>query len=408
MKTNADAVIIGGGIQGASALYHLAEAGMHNVQLVEMDSLGSGTTRYTASWFVLQSRLEPNIRLSQESLRDFLSFEDKFGVNIDFRQIGSLSINTIENKNAMHELADYQRSLGVPIDILSPEEIKTIAPFLNVEDIGIGMFCKEDGLVDTFAVLNTYVSHAKKLGAEVQEGVKATGILLQKNKVVGVKTTGGIIHTPIVVNAAGIYDKLVAGWVGIDLPTIKAIRHTLFTEPTNLIPKNMTLIEILNPQVIYIGGESGAAKYSVGLDETGSFAHVPDLPGLVDKYGDSLVYRMPEIAQLRIKNCIAGIRSLPANKVNIENVSGQRLSQVGRSLPILGPVDGIDGYFNDCAWGGLGVAHSPAGGNLIAQLITKKNNLSINIDPFLLKRYGLIRSSAKNEEDSNKWRTGSP
>jgi glycine/D-amino acid oxidase-like deaminating enzyme len=402
VKKNADAVIIGGGIQGASALYHLTEAGMKNVQLVEMDRVGSGTTRYTASWFVLQSRLEPNIRLSQLSLREFLSFEDKFGVNIDFRQIGSLSINTIENEKAMLELAEYQRSFGVPIDILSPAEIKSIAPFLNVQDIGIGLFCKEDGLVDTFAVLNTYIGQAKKLGATVDEGVRATGVMLQGNKVVGVETTGSIIHTPIVVNAAGIYDKVVAGWVGLDLPTIKAIRHTIFTEPTNLLPENMTLIEILNPQVIYIGKESGAAKYSVGLDETESFAHVPDLPGLLDKYGNSLVYRMPEIAQLGIKKCIAGIRSLPISKVSIGSGSGRSVSQVGRSLPILGPVDGIDGYFNDCAWGGLGVSHAPAGGKLMAELITKKSNLNISIDPFLLRRY------SNSEQDPKKWRTGSP
>ena len=385
MKQTADVVVIGGGIQGVSAAYYLAEAGVPNVSLVEMDQLGSGTTRYTASWFVMQSRLETNIRMSQFSYSEFVNFKEKFNVNVDFRQIGSLSINTSENTSKMLDLANSQRQLGVKLEVLDAHQIKALVPFINTDDIGVGLFSPQDGLVDSSAILNAYAKHAKRLGADIQQGVKATSIKTQNGKVVGVNTTEGYISTPTVVNAAGIYDKMVAEWVGIDLPTVKAIRHTILTKPTDILPKDMTLVEILSPEVMYISGEGGAAKYSIGLDETDRFSHIPDLYGTMEKYGDSLMHRMPDIVELEIVNCMAGIRSLPALSGN----TGKQVSQVGHSLPILGPVSQVRGYYNDCAWGGLGVSHAPAGGKLISEMITGADSF-MDISPFLLSRYGIL------------------
>ncbi len=383
MKTTADVVVIGGGIQGVSAIYHLVEAGVKNVQLVEMDEFGSGTTAYTASWFVMQAHLEPNIRLSQYSLQEFLTFREKLGVEIGFKKIGSLSINTIEHAEEMRESGEYQKKLGVPIDILSADDIKKIAPFLNTSDIGIGLLCEADGLLDASIILNTYVKHARLLGATLDEGVKALSIDTAAGKVIGVNTTKGFISTPVVVNAAGIYDKVVAKWAGIDLPTVKAIRHTFLTKPTTILPKNMPLIESANPEPLYLRREGEAASYSIGLDETESFVHAPNLFGAMDKYGDHLLHRMPDIAQLDIVQCTAGIRSIP---ITSQQKASHNMPHVGQSLPIIGPVEELFGYYNDCAWGGLGIAHSPAGGKLIAECVCGLTH-SVDITPFLLKRY---------------------
>ncbi len=388
-------VVIGGGIAGVSATYHLAEAGICNVQLVEMHELGSGTTYYTAGWFMLQAQLEENVRLSQLSLSEFLLFKEKFGVDIDFRQTGSLSINTIEHVDEMKRLVDLYGSLGVEVELLPVDEIKSIVPFLSLSDIGGGIFCKQDGVLDTFAVLDAWRKHATRLGAKIDEGIRATDIIVRGGRVVGVGTTHGYISTPTVVNAAGIYDKIVAKWAGVDLPTFKAIRHTLITEPTSLLPRNDVLIEIRNPTAIYIGREGSSAKYSVGLDETDSFAHGPDLLSLEQKYGNALFHRMPELAELRIMKCIAGIRSLPHRTLFPDRDRSDAVPNVGRSLPILGPVDAVEGYINSCAWGGLGVAQSPVGGMLVAGCVTGTNRVALSIEPFLLKRYGQASSDVK-------------
>lgn len=385
MNRIADVVVVGGGIQGVSAAYHLCEAGVKNVQLVEMDSLGSGTTAYTASWFVLQAHLAPNIQMSKYALNEFTNFPDKFGVDIDFRKIGSLSLNTAINDEETISLAKHQISLGVPLEIVKPSDLQDLLPFLNIEDLGMGLFCPEDGLVDASAILNTYAKKTANLGGKLSEGIKALDIKIANNKVAGVLTNQGFISTPIVINAAGIYDKLVAKWVGIDLPTIKAIRHTFLTKENEVLPANMPLVEVLNPEIIYVRREGRCASYSVGLDKVDSFMHSPNLIWAMEKYGAQLLHRMKQIAELEIVKCTAGIRSVPV--IRTQNENGEELAHVGRSFPILGPVDGIEGYFNDCAWGGLGVAHSPAGGKILANFVTGMDHF-LDVNPFLLSRYG--------------------
>ncbi len=368
MRTTADVVIIGGGIQGVSALYYLAESGIRNTVLVEMDKLASGTTAYTAGWIMLQQPRREQMQLSQISFAEFRSFEDKFGVDIGFRQKGSLSINTIGHSDEMRERAQLQKSLGIPVKILTASEIKSMAPILNVSDIELGLYCEEDGVVDANAIVYAYSKAAKLLGAEVEEGVKAIDIIVQNAKVIGVKTTRGLIATPFVVNAAGIYAKEVGKWIGLDIPITNALRHIVVTDL--LIPEDMPLIEVLNPVQIYIGSTGGRADYTVGSFETDRFEHKPDLMLLIKTHLDDLMHRAPALAEAGIVTCTAGIRSLTPD-----------------GLPILGPVEEVSGYINDCGWGGTGISHGPAGGQVIAECIAGTSNLPVSIEPFLMKRF---------------------
>jgi len=97
---------------------------------------------------------------------------------------------------------------------------------------------------------------------------------------------------------------------------------------------------------------------------------VANLHRLVEKYGEHVIYRMPKIAGLGVMRYYAGIRSLTLD-----------------GLPILGPVDAVEGYINDCGWGGDGVSHAPAGGQLIAGFVTGTSNLQLNIETFRLRRF---------------------
>lgn len=383
MKQTADVVVIGGGIQGVSALYYLAELGLE-VRLVEMDALGSGITFFTAGWFVTQVRWELNVRMSQLSLGEYLQFEDKFGEKVPYHRIGTLSINTVEHTQEMLALADRYGSWDVPVQVLYARDIKKIAPFLNLSDIGVGLYCDRDGRLDTAYVLGVYAKHAKRLGAKIDEGVTATGILVRNGKVKGVKTTRGDIATPVVVNAAGTYDRVVASWAGVELPTAKRRRYTIYTEPTSLIPNGSPLVEVLNPEPIYISREGGIATYSVGLELTDSSNHIREcnanvLSHIDAVYGKALQHRIPELYELGIQHCLGGLRSVPHSE--------QGVPQVGRTLPILGPVKQVEGYINDCAWGGLGVTHAPVGGMFIAECVAGVDIIPLDIEPFLLESH---------------------
>jgi len=367
MKKTADAVIIGGGVAGISTLYHLARRGVKAL-LFEVDRLGSGTTAYTAGWVILQEPTRLRIMMSLLSLAEFRLLQDE--MNIGLHSKGLLSINTVEYIEHERKRAKMQESLGISTELLSPLEIKKIAPFLNVDDIGIGRYCADDGIVDAHALVQGYAKKARSLGAVIYEGVRVTNILQKKNRVVGVDTTAGIVSSPIVVNAAGIYAKQVAGWAGVELPLHLDLRHNVYTEKIPSIPADMPLLEILNPVVIYLGATGQRADYTVGSFPPTSFAHRPNLALLLKTHLADLEYRMPDVAQAGIIKCTAGIRAHSPD-----------------DLPILGPVKDVEGYYNNCGWDGHGVMHSPIGGQLVASCITGIEVPPIPIEPFLLNRF---------------------
>jgi glycine/D-amino acid oxidase-like deaminating enzyme len=260
--------------------------------------------------------------------------------------------------------------LDIPVEILSKDEIKARAPILNVEDIEIGLFCEKDGIIDANALVHAYVSLAKMSGAVVETGVRATNIVIHGGKVVGVETTRGFVSAPVVINAAGIHAREVGAWIGLDLPLANALRHIVYNVPIPIVPEDMPMLEVLNPVVIYIASRGKRPDYTIGTFPTDSFEHKPNLELMLDKHLDDLIYRVPALAMAGVESVIAGIRCATQD-----------------FFPILGPVDEISGYFNNCGWGGYGITNGPVGGVLVAECIAGKSELDISIEHFVLKRF---------------------
>ena len=135
-KTTANVAIIGGGIMGASTAYHLAKRGCSDVVILEKDLLAQASTGLSAGGIRQQFSHPANIRLSQEAVRVFERFQDEFGVDIEFRQVGYLFL--AQSDEVWQEFlanVEVQRRYGVPVEALSPEEIKHRWPYLHVDDL---------------------------------------------------------------------------------------------------------------------------------------------------------------------------------------------------------------------------------------------------------------------------------
>lgn len=367
MKNKYDAIIIGGGIIGASVLYHLTKKGIKNILLLEKGELGAGTTAYTAAWIRLQEPTEIQIRLSQLSFPEFHEFEHEFKIGLQIK--GSLVANTAEYIDKEKQCAELQASLGLSVQLLTPSEIKTYAPILNTEDISIGRYCAEDGLIDAQALIRAYIRLAKSAGAAVEEGTEAIDVIVENNQVVAVKTPSETISTPLVINAAGIYASQVGSWVGANIPIRKRLGHIVFTEPIASIPDDMPLVEVSNPELFFIGASGKHADYTIGDSDTDGFEHEPQLDLLIEQNLDALIHRSPDIANAGVIDCIAGIKAHSPD-----------------GLPILGPVEGVSGFVNCCGLGSNGVVYSPAVGELVSRYIVH-DDLPFDIAPLYLKRF---------------------
>ena len=216
MSQTADAVVIGGGILGVSTAHFLARIGFGSVVLLEKRSLAAVSTGHSAAAIRTFYSNPLTIRLAVRSAQMFASAEERFGGSCGFRQTGYLTLLDEANLHQGRQVADMERQHGVPVEELSPEALRQRFPVVDLEQVRAGIFEPRSGYADPMATTRLLAAAAEPLGLTVREGVGATGITREGDRVTGVETEEGPISTPVVVNAAGGWGRIAASWVGLN------------------------------------------------------------------------------------------------------------------------------------------------------------------------------------------------
>jgi sarcosine oxidase, subunit beta len=229
---SAEVVIIGGGVMGASAAFHLAEAGCTDVVLFEADQLACGSTSKSAGGVRLQFSDQINIELATRSIAAFENFPRRPGADIELKQVGYLFLLTEPQHVAeFEENVALQNSLGVPSRMLSAEEAKELSPLIEIDDVLAATFCPKDGHVNPEMVVAGYAAAARALGARIVQQCPVTGIDVVDGRIAAVHTTGGSVRTETVVCAAGAWSDRIAAMAGCSLPVVPVSRPIWYTEP---------------------------------------------------------------------------------------------------------------------------------------------------------------------------------
>jgi sarcosine oxidase subunit beta len=236
IPNTADIVIIGGGVMGASAAYHLAKRGVRNILLLEKEEFfGAGATGRCAGGVRYQFSTEINIKLSLESLPMLERFREEIGQEINFQQCGYLLIATDEKDAATFQRnVELQNRLGVQTELLSGEDIRAWLPMMRFEDAILGTFHQKDGLVDPNSVVAGYMNAAQKMAVRAFTGTGVTGIRVSHGNVEAVETTQGTVQTRMILNAAGPWSGEIGRMAGVEIPIVP-IRRQMFT--TNDLPE---------------------------------------------------------------------------------------------------------------------------------------------------------------------------
>jgi sarcosine oxidase subunit beta len=236
IPNTADIVIIGGGVMGASAAYHLAKRGVRNILLLEKEEFfGAGATGRCAGGVRYQFSTEINIKLSLESLPMLERFREEIGQEINYQQCGYLLIATDEKDAATFQRnVELQNRLGVQTELLSGEDIRAWLPMMRFEDAILGTFHQKDGLVDPNSVVAGYMNAAQKMAVRAFTGTGVTGIRVSHGNVEAVETTQGTVQTRMILNAAGPWSGEIGRMAGVEIPIVP-IRRQMFT--TNDLPE---------------------------------------------------------------------------------------------------------------------------------------------------------------------------
>lgn len=232
MPPEAAVVVIGGGVVGLSAAYHLAQAGVGDVVLVERDALGEGSTSKAAGGVRALFSDEVNIRLGLRSLEVFERFGERFDTEIDLHQVGYLFlIDNAEHERAFAENIALQNALGVPSRIIGVDEAQRLSPLIDTTGLRSALWSPRDGHCTPESVVQGYARAARALGVHIATGCEVVGIEVEGNTIAAVETTRGRISTTTVVCAAGAWSRAVGAWLGVELPVTPLRRQIAITEP---------------------------------------------------------------------------------------------------------------------------------------------------------------------------------
>lgn len=267
--STAEVVIIGGGVAGCSIAYHLTKVGISDVVLCERKQLTCGTTWHAAG-LVGQLRATRNMtELAKYSSELFAGLEAQTGQATGFKQNGSISFAKTEARfEEFKRGASMGKSFGLEVEILTPHDIKSMYPLVEVGDCVGGVFLPKDGQTNPIDTTQALAKGARNGGAQIFEGTKVEKILVEGGRAVGVLTDKGELRAKTVVICGGMWSRDLGAEIGVNLPLHAAEHFYIVTEPmANKVPADLPVLRIPDEYAYY---KEDAGKILLGAFEPGA------------------------------------------------------------------------------------------------------------------------------------------
>lgn len=356
MKTTTRVVVIGGGVVGASVLYHLTKLGWSDVMLVERSELTSGSTWHAAGGFHTLNGDTNMAALQGYTIRLYKELEEITGMSCGLHHVGGITLaDTPERLDMFKAERAKHRFLGLETEIVSPEEIKKLAPITNIEGIVGGLYDPLDGHLDPSGTTHAYAKAARMAGAEI---VLRNPVIETNQRPDGtwdVVTKLGTIHTQHVVNAGGLWAREVGAMAGVYLPLHPMEHQYIVTEDLPEIYERSAE----HPHVMDPGGESYLRQEGRGLCI--GFYEQPCKPWAVDGTPDAFGHELLPDNLDKIEDSItfAYQRYPILERAGVKNVIHGPFTFAPDGNPLVGPIPGLRNYWSAC---GVMAGFSQGGG----------------------------------------------
>ena len=356
----ASVLVIGGGVIGASVAFHLAEAGVEDVVLVERGALACGSTSKAAGGVRAQFSDALNVQLGARSLEAFADFGRRPGWDIDLHRSGYLFVLTRpEDVAAFTEGIAMQNALGVPSRLVSAAEARELCPLLEVGDVLAAAFSPTDGHATPEAVVQGYASGARAHGATILTSTALSAITVRDGRIVAVTTSRGEIATSCVVCCAGPWSAAVGAMAGVALPVEPIERRIRFTGPVDGMPQELPMT----------------------IDFTTGFYFHREGPGLLmgiateaedveTALADAAEHRAPAIARAPLRGGWAGLYEMTPDH-----------------NALIGEARSVSRFLYATGFSGHGFLQGPAVGEVVRDLVLGREPF-VDVAPLSADRFG--------------------
>jgi len=392
MKTSARVVVIGGGMMGASLLYHLALEGCADTVLIEKGELTSGSTWHAAGQCPSITGSYNLAKIHAYSNTLYPKLESLTGQYVSWHPCGGLRLANNKDELAWLKFVHgYSKSIGFSMDIIGLDEIKRLNPFLTTDKVIAAAWTRDDGHGDPSGLCNALAKAARDLGATVVRHNRVLDIRPRAGGEWEVVTEQGSIVAEMVVNAAGCYARQVAAMVGADAPITNMQHHYVVTHPIPAFMERSEEIPVMRDSYTsgYLRQEQKSGLMGIyetaGLHEAWAPRGFPEWESTNELFPDDLDRIAPWLERAIERMPIFG-------EVGIRRVINGAIPHTPDGAPLLGPAAGIRNFWMCCGTS-FGIAQGGGCGKYLAQWMLH-GDAEINMTEFDPRRFGAFADAA--------------
>ena len=357
-RRSANAVVIGGGVNGTSIAMHLSRMGAGKVILVERGHLASGASGRSGA-MVREHYLHPTlVKMAMEASEIFHNFGDAIGGDARFIETGRILFFGERDADAARANVEMNRELGVNIHTLTPSETAEIVPQASLDGISLGVYEPDSGYADPMATTYAYAEQARIRGAQIITECAVTEIKVAGGRVVGVQTENGLIETDTVVAAIGPWVNKLAAPMGEFLPvTPIRVQMTHLRRPPALESLGVNVIDYTTGAYFRVDAGYNTLVGGEDWDDLSEVVN-PDAFGLnadhdtVTRFWDRAKLRFPDFAAATQRGGYGSLYDMTPD-----------------GNPILDKSENIEGLYWATGFSGHGFKLSPVVGRMVAELV---------------------------------------
>lgn len=383
MTERARVAVIGGGIMGASLLYHLARAGWTDAVLLERGELASGSTWHAAG-NTPHFNTSLNIsRIHLASTELYQRLEAETGQAVGFHRPGSLRLASVPDR--MDEYLRHRgkaRTIGLPFEVIGPEEIRRLHPLVETRGVLGAVWNPDDGHVDPTSVTQALVKGARDRGARVHRHTRVTGLARTPGGEWRIATDRGDFLAEVVVNAAGTWAREVGQLAGLDLPIVAMEHQYLVTEAIPEVSALARELPLLREVDVSYYLRQEANGLLLGPYERG--AKPFGVGGIPPAFGADLLPPDPERLRTIVEAAMARVPALA--RAGIQRIVNGPITYTPDGNPLIGPAFGLPGFWLACGLS-FGITQAGGIGQYLAEWIVE-GQPSIDLWELDPRRYG--------------------
>jgi sarcosine oxidase, subunit beta len=365
LPTDAQVVVIGGGIVGAAVAFHLARAEITDVVVVERDGLAGAASGKPIGGLRAQFSDRLNALLALRSLELYA----ELGADMDHRRVGYMFLlREAEHVARFQAGVALQNDAGIPSVMLDADEARARCPGIDPDAFVAAAFCPIDGHARPLDAAYAYAADARRRGARFVTGCAVTGIEVRDGEIAAVATTQGTVRTSTVVCAAGAWSREIGAMAGVELDVTPVRRQIALTGPTPLSRPDLPFTIDFSSTFYFHGAGDGLL---LGMSDP------TEAPGLDASYAPSWEGALREAAG----RCAPGLADL-----SITDGWAGLYENTPDASALIGEARDVGRFLYATGFSGHGFCQAPATGEIVADLVLGREPF-VDVTPLRAERF---------------------